>query len=69
MSIELAEKIKAMARQQIDTAALVDKLEARIRVLEDQSLRNQLQVVGPDKPFKVVLPADKRPRGRPKKVA
>ena len=46
-----------------------DSLEARIRVLEDQSLRNQLQVVGPDKPFKVVLPADKRPRGRPKKVA
>jgi len=69
MSIELAEKIKAMAQQGIATAALVDKLEARIRVLEDQSLRNQLQVVGPDKPFKVVLPADKRPRGRPKKVA
>ena len=34
MSIELAEKIKAMAKQQIDTAALVDKLEARIAVLE-----------------------------------
>ena len=39
MSIELAEKIKAMARQQIDTAALVDKLEARISVLEDANVR------------------------------
>jgi len=34
MSIELAEKIKAMAKQQIDTAALVDKLEARVKALE-----------------------------------
>ena len=34
MSIELAEKIKAMAKQQIDTAALVGTLEARVKTLE-----------------------------------
>ena len=68
MSIELAEKIKAMAKQQIDTAALVDKLEARIAVLE--KFTNPSEPIEYAKYIPSVTAGDpeKRGRGRPKKV-
>ena len=78
MSIELAEKIKAMARQQIDTAALVDKLEARVKALEAgmpavipesivKRVVEQMRDRIPVKDETAVDVPEKRGRGRPKK--
>ena len=68
MSIELAEKIKAMARQQIDTAALVDKLEARIAVLEKFTKPSEPIEYAKYIPSVTAGDPEKRGRGRPKKV-
>ena len=78
MSIELAEKIKAMARQQIDTAALVDKLESRVKALEAgmpavipesivKRVVEQMRDRIPVKDETAVDVPEKRGRGRPKK--